>query len=284
MFGTTVSDINVAFFELNKDDLNELFIEYGQRYGKSAENYARRSYEKWKSGATSLSGKTMERIIELAPPYLSQEQRFELLKKVIDHNKPTKSRRIDINIKDPQEGIERLKKELDELKSNDPLAYLPEHVMDAASWLYADDVTAARSMLAQAAKAEYEIKKQSANKEIQLLLRTIESGQIKKASYTLDLPAGNLYVHAGTPSKCFVASVCFGENAAETNLLRSFRDDVLYDYDLGRNFIRWYYRNGENLAKYLANVKLLKMTVVTLLYIIVFGLSVTKSNWEKGHE
>jgi hypothetical protein len=61
----------------------------------------------------------------------------------------------------------------------DVLAHLPEHIMQAARWLYADDITVASSMLAKADRAENDIIRAQARKEIELLKRTILSGQIE---------------------------------------------------------------------------------------------------------
>jgi autonomous glycyl radical cofactor GrcA len=72
--------------------------------------------------------------------------------------------------------------------------------MSAASWLYDNDVTAARAMLAEATQAENEILKRNALKEIELLKRTIVSGQVKSAHYTVEMPSGKLFVNVFTPS------------------------------------------------------------------------------------
>jgi hypothetical protein len=76
----------------------------------------------------------------------------------------------------------------------DVLAHLPERVMKAASWLYANDITAARAMLAEAERKENDIIRASATREIALLKRTVQSGQVKSGSYSVQMPAGNLSV------------------------------------------------------------------------------------------
>jgi hypothetical protein len=73
-------------------------------------------------------------------------------------------------------------------------AHLPERVMKAASWLYANDITAARAMLAEAERKENDIIRASATREIALLKRTVQSGQVKSGSYSVQMPAGNLSV------------------------------------------------------------------------------------------
>ncbi len=53
-----------------------------------------------------------------------------------------------------------------------------------------------------------------------------------------------------TPSRCFVATVAFGEGAAELDVLRDFRDQTLARSATGRAFTRWYYREGPGLAAF----------------------------------
>ena len=78
LFGDAVYDIRKAFFMLDKDALDDLFADYGASYGQPAEKYARQTFPNWKSGRTNLSGQTMERLVELVPPYLSPEARWNV--------------------------------------------------------------------------------------------------------------------------------------------------------------------------------------------------------------
>lgn len=73
--------------------------------------------------------------------------------------------------------------------------------MEIATWLYGDDATAARAVLAKAKHAQNELMKQSARREIEVLKRTIASGQVKAATYKVEFPTGTLNVQAYTPKK-----------------------------------------------------------------------------------
>ena len=250
LFGDAVGQIRQAFMSLDEEGRDELFSDYGAIHGDSAEKYARKTFPKWKSGATNLSGQTMERLVELVPPYLSPEQRFSILQLVLKrHKKSAPYRTIKINVKEPAAGFSELQSALASMSHDDVLAHLPEHVMKAASWLYDDDITGARAMLAEAERLENDMIRTKAAREIDLLRRTISTGQVKTANYSVEMPAGRLSVIAYTPSKCFVATVCFGENAPETTALRNWRDTYLVEKEWGRKFIVWYYENGEKIAE-----------------------------------
>lgn len=201
LFGDAVDEIRKAFLELDADARDELFLDYGAMHGDSAERYARKTFPSWRSGATKLSGQTMERLVELVPPYLSSSIRLQILKLVLLKNKPRGTfATVKINVKEPDEGFSLLDEEISRMNIKDELAYLPGNVMEAATWLYDNDVTAARAMLAEATKIENDMLKRNAMKEIDLLKRTIKTGQIKTANYNVEMPAGSLSVVATSPS------------------------------------------------------------------------------------
>ncbi|MBC3387525.1 CFI-box-CTERM domain-containing protein [Pseudomonas sp. SWRI179] len=249
LLGDGVWDIRSAFLLLNDDALNQILEDYSQIHGAPAAQYARRAYPKWKNGSTKLSGQTMERLVELVPPYLEPDQRHKVLLKILKkHKRIPPSKSIRVNIKEPQEGFRQIDEALSGIRVTDPLAYLPEHVMDAAKWLYDDDVTAARSMLAESMKIETDMLRDNAVRELELMRRTLSSGQVKSANYSVETPVSRLHIVAYNPSKCYVATVCFGEHADETNALRRWRDQTLVNHHIGREFIVWYYQHGEKLA------------------------------------
>lgn len=273
LFGGAVADMRKAFLALDGDAIDSLLSDYGSIHGDAAERYARKTYPSWKSGLTKLSGQTLERLVELIQPYLEPEQRHDILLKVLSkHQRSGTHQSIRINIKEPAEGFRQIDEALDRLRSEDPLAFIPEHVMEAAKWLYDDDMTAARAMLAEATRVETDLLRANAIKEVGLLKRTISSGQVKSANYSVKTPVSTLALVAYTPSKCFVATACFGVDAPETNALRVWRDDYLIHKAAGRSFIVWYYTHGEAIANVIQKYKPLK-AVATLLVGAFAGLA-----------
>ena len=207
LFGEAVGWITSAFLALEPAELDRILTQYGEKHGVQAENYARKAFPDWKSGATKLSGQTMERLIALVPPHLSAATRYALLQEVLK-KQPTGSRgkisrTIRISTREPEPGFAEIDGVLQSLRHEDSLAHISEYVMNAARWLYDDDMTAARAMLAAATSRENEIIKASAIREIELLRRTVLTGQVKEASYRVEMPAGNLNVEVFTPSRTF---------------------------------------------------------------------------------
>ena len=204
MFGNAVGQIKNAFLEFEPDALNSLMEDYGARHGAAAENYARKTFPDWKRRATALSGQTLQRLIALVPPYLSATVRYELLQEVLKQQSSkgggTAAKVIRINSEEPDAGFAELDAALYAMRHEDALAHISERVMNAAKWLYDDDITAARAMLAMAKARENEIIKAGAAKDIELLRRTVRTGQVREAHYSVQMPAGSLAVEVFTPN------------------------------------------------------------------------------------
>lgn len=205
LFGDAVGQIKDAFLALEQSQLESLLNRYGQTYGDQAESYARKIFPSWRSGATQLSGQTLERLIALVPPHLSAATRYRLLQAVLKKQPSSSTGRrvkvIRISTKEPGPGFAELDQALQLMRHEDALAHISENVMNAANWLYADDITAARAMLAELTSRENEIIRASAAKEIELLRRTVQTRQVKEANYSVAMPAGKLTVEVFTPSR-----------------------------------------------------------------------------------
>lgn len=280
LFGEVVQDIKKAFFQLEPDAIEELFSDYGNLYGPSAETYARKTFPAWQRGSTGLSGQTMERLIELVPPYLTPEQRMGVLAKLVHrHKPPIPQYTVRIDTKDSATGIAELENRLATLRVEDNLANLPQRVMDAAKWLYDDDITAARAVMAEFDKRKNDLMRDSAVREVQLLTRTILSGQIKAASYKVELPAGAINVVVYQKSACFIATAVFGEDACETILLRRLRDELLLERCSGRHLVVAYYRLAPSfliLAKFVPGLRLTARGVLRAMIWVLKALTEAK--------
>jgi hypothetical protein len=137
-------DIQEIFFSLSQNSLEGLFRKYGKAHGSSAEGYARKTYPKWKTRQTKLSGQTAERLISLIPPYLPEEVRFELIKKLRNHYLPKRRESISTNPDDWRNDlIPVIEKFLNVSNEFD----LPDNVKDKAAWLASGDTDAVNRIL-----------------------------------------------------------------------------------------------------------------------------------------
>ena len=276
MLGDALNKIIKIFLKMQPSELDELFTQYNLMYGSSAEKYARETYPKWKSGMTKLSGKTMERLIELVPPFLSSQLRYELLKDIFQKHKKNKNERvIRVNVKEPIEDL----REAEEFIINSGLSEdekLPDSIVEFARWIYDDDMVVAKEIIKNLQLIEGERLKETALKEFYLLKRTIISGQVRTAELAVELPLTKLRIIAYSPSKCFIATVCFGESAYQTNFLRIWRDNSLIKTNFGRKFIILYYKFAGEISKKIAKHKLLIGIFKQAINFIIFLIKLEK--------
>lgn len=79
-----------------------------------------------------------------------------------------------------------------------------------------------------------------------------------------------LWVSGGGP--CFVATVAFGSDAAELDVLRRFRDRVLLHSWAGRRFVEAYYAHGPRLARVVNGRRWLRVATRGALALVVGAL------------
>ena len=87
----------------------------------------------------------------------------------------------------------------------------------------------------------------------------------------------------GGEGGCFIATAAYGtEAAAEINVLRAFRDEVLLESTLGSQLVEWYYQNSPPVADFISENSLLR-TIVRELVIdpIVSVATFTQGIWGK---
>jgi hypothetical protein len=111
---------------------------------------------------------------------------------------------------------------------------------------------------------------------------TISIGALAEGALSNQLSAAPsvIVAYPNLPDKgCFVATAAFGVNwAAEVQALRDFRDAYLVTNRPGRDFVRWYYRNGPVAADVIDRYPATKPLVRALLTpFVVFSLFVLEA-------
>jgi len=96
----------------------------------------------------------------------------------------------------------------------------------------------------------------------------------------------NVFITAeqGEPGSggCFIATAAYGtESAAEIDVLRAFRDDVLLENAVGSQLVEWYYQTSPPVADFISENDVLKALVRELVVDPVASLvEVTGSLWQ----
>lgn len=200
-FAPLVQDLKVLFFSLPNDKLDELFLDYGEKYGAKAEHYARYAYSKWQDGYIKMSEQTLLRLVETLPYFISEKQRFSLLDKLFNFH-INKLPRQNVSIVTNWDNYNR---DLNNLEYNiltqysayyKPVDFASE-ILDLATWLTADDVQLAKKILSDYYHKLFIMYSQNATKDIFRFRRLCQSLQNKDMVYdmqrlSLSLPIVNI--------------------------------------------------------------------------------------------
>lgn len=192
LFGGIDRDIERAFLSISVHELEALFLDYGKQYGKNAESYARKTYPQWKNGAVKLSGQTAERILELLPPRLSKEQRFDFIRKLRNHY--IKRTREHITTR-PEAWREHVVPAVDKIINKSKELKLPQELYAKASWLTDGDTQAVHRILHSI--EEEEARQRTAYLETEFKRIEIFVANVKNtdsASHTITLPQGEIII------------------------------------------------------------------------------------------
>ena len=198
-FGGIDREIEQIFLSLSPGELERLFQRYGESYGDKPEAYAREAYPRWQSGKVKMSGQTASRLLELLPPYLSPEKRFDLVKQLRSRHFQRQTFRIQST---PATWRADLIKPIQKLVASSGLFQLPEDLKDTASWLADGDTAAAQRLLAAAEQEEAAIRVIYIDEELQRIesmMRDIDT--TRRVSHKLRLPQGEITLNVELPAR-----------------------------------------------------------------------------------
>lgn len=197
------NDVLQILYAFSDQRFVDLLIAYENLYGKAATDYMQEAFPKWRDGKTGVSGQNAERLINLAPQFLTQEQRHTLLKKLYDANKSAlfEHHRIEVILGHTPDVAAQLDAATQKLCSKPTLNRLPEDVQRTVTWVCNEDSTAARSIMAAIETEESMLLASAGRTEVQRLISLI--GRLDRSSqgtHTMRFPYGSLTVSVRQPT------------------------------------------------------------------------------------
>lgn len=197
-FGGIDRDVERMFLALHSDDLEELLEVYADEFGASAGNYARKTYPKWKSGQVRMSGEVAERLLNLLPPLLPYDARFDLVKKLRQANFRKLIRHVHTS---PEKWVEDLLPVIEEVVRHGDTANLSEGLKQRLAWLADGDIAVAEKMMSAAIKDESIMRLSYLKAEFQRIEGMIVQLDNYHASiqHTIELPQGTIHVRIVVP-------------------------------------------------------------------------------------
>jgi hypothetical protein len=197
-FGGIDRDVERLFLGFDRVKLEQLFARYEKNYGKPAATYARTAYPKWKDGSVKLNGQTAERLLNLVPPLLPFETRFELVKNLRTANFRKANEHIRTT---PERWQQDLGPAIARVVSHGNTSSLSDHVKKRVSWLANGDVADAEKLLLAADQEEAINRLAYLNAEfirIEAMMAQLKNLETA-VSHSIELPQGSIYVHIETP-------------------------------------------------------------------------------------
>jgi hypothetical protein len=210
LFAGIDKDIESIFLNLDRNSLESIFQQYGKEYGDNAEKYARNTFQNWKNGATRLSGQTAERLLNLLPPFLSQNKRYELVKKLRDYYM-IKRQSMEHVTTSPELWKQDLLPVVSRIVENSSNFKLPEEVQRRATWLSGGDAVSANKILMAVEQEEAKLRTAYLDDEFRRIdqyVNNVENTQ--SVSHTITLPQGTIHVRIQQKKKPFINKVFGG--------------------------------------------------------------------------
>lgn len=141
------ADVKVKefFFSLSPESRDVVFRAYGQIYGANAEEYARNTYSKWRSGKVAMSGLVTKRLFEMLPLVMTPEKKYDIAKYIWDQFAPSSSLKLAIGPTTPTNlVIDTLSRHLSSVLTEH---MIPERISSGFKWLSENDVVFYEKML-----------------------------------------------------------------------------------------------------------------------------------------
>jgi hypothetical protein len=152
--------------------LDPILIEYGNRYGKLAEDYARETFGRWRSGARKMSGLVAKRLFSLLPERMPERKKYELAENIWLHFGPSSHTSYTIG---PETQIEEvLQTVVDKLDQVVQQYDIPQNIKNRFAWLSAGDIQVEEQLLNHMRQLQKSLVIQKISDEIPLLQHQIK--------------------------------------------------------------------------------------------------------------
>lgn len=138
--GGTDKDVKQWFFDLPALEREKIFVKYSVVNGADAGDYARKTFNDWRTGKTQMSGLVAGRLFSLLPPIMPLDAKFQLVDSLWNHVAPSKKRVVTAGTTTPiNDLVDIVSKEVRELTTN---WEIPVAMQKRFTWLsYEDAVT-----------------------------------------------------------------------------------------------------------------------------------------------
>lgn len=192
VYGEIDQHLRQAFFELPRPRLDRVFTIFGQRYGASAERYARSSFSSWASGAKAMAPQTLHRLLESVPEVLPFEGKVAVYAKLREKHRHKEAVRLELRSADDLRMVEEAAFRIADRAQHQ---VVPSYLEDQLSWLSQGDGALAKEVLAAAEADEGRAVAMAVRRELQDLGQRLRNADLPAhAEHVIRLPCGTITV------------------------------------------------------------------------------------------
>ena len=175
---------------LDDQAVNELLTLYKEEFGNGPARYARRTYQKWKSGKVQPNKQTYERFLLKLPKVMTYDLKCEVLRHFMEEYTPKDEFELDVNVDDWEIKLTPLVEQIIEKAYT---AQLPAEVERKLHWLGEGDMIAAQDILRASQAEEGKIMVSLLREEFAGVEKLLAEEDLKpKIGHVLKFPYGTI--------------------------------------------------------------------------------------------
>ncbi len=184
------ADLIKVLLGLEQTNLENLFQLYAREFGPAAARYARRTYDKWRSGEVRPNKQTFNRFLVHLPGVMSFDLKCEVLRKLRQEYCSQDNYSL---VVDPKNWRDALIPLIDDLIRKSYVAQLPQHVEERLRWLSANDMQLASAVLAESQAQESKNAMRLLEQEFDHLDQFLDVTKGRsEVTHIVKLPLGNI--------------------------------------------------------------------------------------------
>lgn len=187
---TQNTEILKVLLNLNQDSLNQLFTFYKESFGNGAAKYARKTYQKWKTGEVQPNRQTFERFLLHLPKVMSYELKCEVLRIFMEEYCSKENHEITVFTDNWEKTLTPLVQQIIDKPYN---AELPQEVQKKLTWLADGEMQLAQEILRKSQVEEGKIAVSQLRQEFENIEKLLAETRLKpKVTHQLKFLYGTI--------------------------------------------------------------------------------------------
>jgi hypothetical protein len=184
------AELTRVLMGLNDEAVNELMIRYREEFGPGPARYARRTYNKWRSGEVRPATQTFERFLLHLPKVISFDLKCEILRHFMEEFAAKEHYELIVHTDDWEYKLTPLIKQIIDKAFT---AQLPIEVERKLRWLGENDMQAAQELLRASQAMEAKIMVSMLREEFEHIERILAEEHLKPlVTHVLEFPYGTI--------------------------------------------------------------------------------------------